>query len=146
MRKRRNGCLALGLAVGVIVVAGMRPEAVAQAPAAGTETLGKGKRAQEFIAAFEKGDPKAVAAFWTESATYVDENGREFKGRPAIETMYEKFFAKNKGMKLNIIVSSARMVGTDVALEDGITEVTPAGGGLPSAAHFAAVLVKKGGE
>lgn len=32
----------------------------------------KGKRAQEFIAAFEKGDAKAVAAFWTEDADYVD--------------------------------------------------------------------------
>jgi uncharacterized protein (TIGR02246 family) len=106
----------------------------------------KGKRAQEFIAAFHKGDPKAVAAFWTETAEYVDENGRKFKGRPAIEKMYEKFFANNKGMKLNIIVTSARMVGTDVALEEGITEVTPAAGGLPSSAHFSAVLVKRDGE
>lgn len=106
----------------------------------------KGKRAQAFIAAFEKGDAKAVASFWTENADYVDQTGREYKGRAAIQKMYEKLFAAKKGMKLNIIVTSARMVGSDSAIEDGITEVTPAEGGLPSAARFTAVLVKKDGE
>jgi uncharacterized protein (TIGR02246 family) len=106
----------------------------------------KGKRAQEFIAAFEKGDAKAVAEFWTENGDYTDENGREYKGRPAIQKMYEKFFADNKGLKLNIIIASARMIGNDVALQEGVTEVTPAGGGLPSSSHFSAVLVKKDGE
>jgi uncharacterized protein (TIGR02246 family) len=150
MSTRRLWGLALGLAaalaVGHFVVAGKEPGGAPQPPSQGKEALGKGKRAQEFIAAFDKGDAKAVAAFWTEDADYVDDTGREYKGRPAIEKMYEKFFAKNKGMKLNIIVSSARLVGTDVALEDGITEVTPAEGGLPSAARFQAVLVRKNGE
>jgi uncharacterized protein (TIGR02246 family) len=150
MRKRRWFGLAFGLAAalafGPLVVAGKLPEESAQPQAKGKETLGKGKRAQEFIAAFEKGDAKAVASFWTEDGDYTDETGREFKGRAAIQKMYEKFFVGKKGMKLNIIVTSARMVGTDVALEDGITEVTPAEGGLPSSAHFSAVLVRKNGE
>jgi uncharacterized protein (TIGR02246 family) len=150
MTTRRLWGLALGLvaalAVGQFVAAGKVSGQAAEPQAQGKEALGKGKRAQEFIAAFEKGDAKAVAAFWTENGDYVDETGREYKGRGAIEKMYEKFFAANRGMKLNIIVTSARMIGTDVALEDGITEVTPAGGGLPSAARFSAVLVKKYGE
>src|SRR5262249_18463544 len=41
--------------------------------------------------------------------------------------------------------TSARMVGTDVALEDGITEVTPADGGPPTVARFSAVLGRKDG-
>jgi uncharacterized protein (TIGR02246 family) len=138
--------LAAALAVGQFVAAGKASAQTAGAQAGGKEALGKGKRAQEFIAAFEKGDHKAVAAFWTENADYVDQTGREFKGRAAIQKMYEKFFAAKKGMKLNIIVLSARMVGSDVAIEDGITEVTPAEGGLPSSARFSAVLVKKDGE
>jgi uncharacterized protein (TIGR02246 family) len=149
MSTRRLWGLALGLAaalaVGPFVAAGKVPGR-ADEKAKNDAAPGKGKRAQEFIAAFEKGDAKAVAAFWTENADYTDQTGREFKGRAAIEKMYEKFFAGKKGMKLNIIVISARMVGTDVALEDGITEVTPAEGGLPSAARFSAVLVKKDGE
>ncbi len=149
MRTRRFWGLTLALAtilaLGHFAAVGGMPEAVAKSKAEGKEAPGKGKRAQEFIAAFEKGDAKAVAAFWTETADYVDETGREFKGRAAIEKMYEKFFAENKGMKLNIIVTSARMIGTDTALEDGITEVTPAEG-LPSSARFSAVLVRKNNE
>src|SRR5215813_4299583 len=150
MRTRRLLALALGLAVvlafGQIVSAGKTPGGRDEPKAEGKPALGKGKRAQEFIAAFEKGDAKAVAAFWTENADYVDQTGREFKGRAAIQKMYEKLFAGKKGMKLNIIITSTRTVGTDVALEDGITEITTADSALPSAARFSAVLVKKGGD
>ena len=145
MITRRLWGLALGLAA-LTVAAGTMPVQAAEPNTKDKETLGKGKRAQEFIAAFERGDAKAVAAFWTENGDYVDQTGREYKGRAAIQKMYEKFFAGNKKMKLNIIVTSARMVGSDAAIEDGITEVTPAEGGLPSAARFSAVLVKRYGE
>ncbi len=152
MNARRLSGLALALALagllgaGHFVAAGKKP---ADGPAAKGEDKtapGKGRRAQEFIAAFEKGDANAVAAFWTENADYVDQGGREYKGRPAIEKMYEKLFSEKKGMKLKIIVLSARMVGTDMAIENGITEVTPSDGGPSSAARFTAVLVKKDGE
>jgi uncharacterized protein (TIGR02246 family) len=107
---------------------------------------GKGKRAMEFIKAFNSGDAKAVAAFWTKDADYTDQIGRQYKGRPAIEKMYERFFAGKKGMRLSIIITSHRQVGKDVALEEGITEVTPGDGGPASSAAFTAVLVKKDGE
>ena len=146
----KGSFLAMGLvvflALGWNVAAGKMPGGGDAPKGEGKEAPGKGKRAQAFIAAFEKGDAKAVASFWAENADYVDQTGREFKGRAAIEKMYEKFFAGKKGLKLNIIVSSARMVGTDVAIEDGITEVTSAESALPSSARFSAVLVKKDGE
>jgi uncharacterized protein (TIGR02246 family) len=122
------------------------PGRAAEPNAGNKEALGKGKRAREFIAAYNRGDAKAVTAFWTEDADYIDETGREFKGRAAIQKMYENFFSQNKGVKLNIIVTSVRMIGNDVAIEDGISEVTPAGSKLPSAARFTAVLVKRYGE
>jgi uncharacterized protein (TIGR02246 family) len=103
-------------------------------------------RRAEFIAAFNKGDAKAVAGFYTPDATYVDEDGREFKGREAIEQLYEKTFAARKGAKLAIRVTAAKQLSPDVALHDGITEVMPAGGGFPTATRFSAVLVKKDGE
>ena len=90
----------------------------------GTPT-GKGKRAQEFIAAFNKGDAKAVAAFWMPDATYVDQTGRQTKGQAAIEKLYAKVFADQKAAKLTIHVTSMKLLSPDVALEEGITEVTP---------------------
>jgi uncharacterized protein (TIGR02246 family) len=106
---------------------------------------GKGARAQEFIAAFNRGDAKAVAGFWTPDGDYIDQAGKQYKGRAALEKMYQKVFAERKGAKLAVTVTSARMVGSDVAMEDGITEVTPADGGPPTVARFSAVLVKRDG-
>jgi len=139
MRSRVVFNLALGLAV-VLALGHNEPKTHGQ-PA----QPGKGQRAQEFIAAFNKGDAKAVAAFWTPEGDYVDQAGRTYKGRAAIEKLYQKEFAEIKGAKLTVTVLSARMVGADVALEDGITEVTPADGGPPTVARFSAVLVKKDG-
>ncbi len=113
--------------------------------AAEVTPTGKGQRAQDFIAAFNKGDAKTVAAFWTEEATYVDQAGNEYKGRPAIEKLYAKVFADNKGATLAIHVISVKQLTADVGLEEGITEVTPADGGPPTAARFSAVVVKKDG-
>jgi uncharacterized protein (TIGR02246 family) len=155
--------LALGLvavlAAGRFVTAGRAPGDVGEPKARADEPkakadekkaeeapTGKGKRAQEFIAAFDKGDAKAVAAFWTEDATYTDLDGHEHKGRPAIQKLYEKVFADGKGATLKIYPSSVKQLSPDVGLEEGITEVTPADGGPRSAAHFSAVLVKKDGE
>jgi hypothetical protein len=55
-------------------------------------------------------------------------------------------FAARKGAKLTIHVTSSKQLTPEVALEDGVTEVTPAEGGLATAARFSAVLVKKDGE
>jgi uncharacterized protein (TIGR02246 family) len=134
------------LALGGFVAAGKPPGRPDEPKADDKPAPGKGKRAKEFIAAFEKGDAAVVAAFWTDTADYTDETGRIYKGRAAIQRMYEKFFADHKGLKLSIIIRSHRPIGTDVALEEGVTEVTPAEGGLPSASGFSAVLVKKDGE
>src|SRR5262249_28591350 len=106
---------------------------------------GKGQRAREFLEAFHKGDAKAVAAFWTPDGDYVDPLGRQYKGRAAIQKLYEKVFAEQKGARLAITPTSVRKVTDDVVLEEGLTEVTAADGGPPSVSRFSAVLVKKDG-
>ena len=73
---------------------------------------GHGKRAQAFIEAFHKGDAKAVAGFWTPDGEYIDQVGQHFKGRAALEKLYQKVFAGRKGAKLAITIISLRMVGT----------------------------------
>jgi uncharacterized protein (TIGR02246 family) len=107
---------------------------------------GEGKRAQAFIAAFNKGDAKAVSEFWTPDGVYVDQVGREYKGREAIEKLYARVFAGEKGAKLSIHITSFKQLSPDVVIEDGVTEVTPAEGGPGSTARFTAVGVKKDGE
>jgi uncharacterized protein (TIGR02246 family) len=148
MRTGKRLALAVGLAA-ILAAAGFVAlrtiPAGAEEPKAEEKAVDKDRRAA-FIAAYEKGDAKAIAAFWAPDATYVEDDGREHKGRAAIQQMYEKVFAENKGAKLAIHVTSIKQLTPDVVLEDGITEVTPAGGGFPVAERFSAVLVKKDGE
>src|SRR5262249_25886920 len=122
------------------------PPAQPAQPAKGIDAPGKGKRAQEFIAAFNRGDAKAVAAFWTPDGDYTDHTGKKIAGRAALEKLYAKGFGEHKGSKLAVTVTSHRMIAPDVALEEGISEVMPAVGNLPSVSAFSAVLVKKDGE
>jgi uncharacterized protein (TIGR02246 family) len=139
-------CVAAVLAVGQFVAVGKPPAAPDEPKAKAEPATGHGPRAQAFIAAFDKGDAKAVAAFWAPEGDYIDQVGHRFKGRAELEKLYEKVFEKGKGAKLTITLTSARMVGADTAIEDGVSEVTPAAGGPPSVAAFSAVLVKKDGE
>lgn len=130
----------------VLAIVSMIAFNAASSSAADPVAPGKGQRVQAFIAAFNKGDAKATASFWTTDATYVDQAGHEYKGRAAIEKLYDKVFASNKGAKLTIHVTSAKLIAPDVAIEDGITQVTPADEGPGSVARFSAVIVKKDGE
>jgi uncharacterized protein (TIGR02246 family) len=104
------------------------------------------KEAEGFIEAFQKGDAKALAAFWTEDGDYTDQKGRNLKGREAIEKAFTEFFAENKGLKLRINSDSLRFVTPDVAVEDGTTEVAGPDGGAPSQARYTIVHVKKDGK
>jgi hypothetical protein len=40
------------------------------------------KTAEAFVDAFQRGDAKAVASFWTPEGDYVDHSGRVLMGRP----------------------------------------------------------------
>jgi uncharacterized protein (TIGR02246 family) len=81
------------------------------------------KTAVDYAAAFEKGDAKAVAAFWTPEGEFIDENGEVMHGRPAIEKALAEMFAKNKGCKLETTIGSIRFVGRDSAVEEGVLKL-----------------------
>jgi uncharacterized protein (TIGR02246 family) len=104
------------------------------------------KRAAEFVAAFEKGDAKALAGFWTPDGDYVDQAGHALSGRKAIEKAFEKQFAAAKGAKLRITTTSLRFVRDDFAIEDGTTELLYANDAPPTAARYTAIHVKQDGE
>jgi uncharacterized protein (TIGR02246 family) len=101
------------------------------------------KNAEAFVEAFDKGDGKALAAFWTPDGDYTTLTGRRMKGREEIEKAFDDLFKQNKNLKLGIDSDSLRFVTPDVAIEDGTTAVTSPGGGPPSRARYTIVHVKK---
>ncbi len=133
---------ALALAVGLSA----RPALAADSDDNAADAAAMKKNAEAFTAAFDKGDAKAVAAFWTPKGDYVDETGRHMKGREEIEKAFTEFFSENKGLKVQIHTESMRFVTPEVAIEDGVTLVSEPDGGPPSRARYIVVHVKKDGK
>jgi uncharacterized protein (TIGR02246 family) len=142
MRNRHLSGLALAaLVFGLTALPGMAE----QLDKAKEETALQ-KRAEAFIAAFNMGDAKAVAAFWTEDGEYINLAGTQLKGRAAIEESFKKIFAEEKGAKLQINTTAIRFVTPDLAIEDGTTTAAMPGNGPPMVAKYMIVHVKKDGD
>ena len=76
-----------------------------------------------YVAAFNKGDAKALAALYAEDTQYTNEDGGTVIGRAAVLENLTKFFAKNKGAKLDAQIESARFLTPDVLIEKGLSTV-----------------------
>ena len=83
--------------------------------------------AESFTKAFNAGDARAVAALHTPDACVVDVTGEVAEGRDAVEREYAGLFRDNPGQTLEVNVDDLRLVGPDVAVEEGTTRVTPKG-------------------
>ena len=75
MRSALFGFLAAALAVGLSA----RPAPAAEPLDKAKEEAALQKNAEAFVEAFNKGDAKAVAAFFTEDGDIIDQDGRQIK-------------------------------------------------------------------
>jgi uncharacterized protein (TIGR02246 family) len=98
-----------------------------------------------YVAAYNRGDAKAVAAHWSDSGEWISPSGERFQGRQAIERELQKLFAENKGVHIEVLRTSIRLVSPDVAIEEGTVRVTSPSE-PPSDSTYLAVDVKKGGK
>jgi uncharacterized protein (TIGR02246 family) len=91
------------------------------------------KLLDDYSAAYSKGDPQAVAAFFTTDAEYVKDDGQALHGSEAIRKALEQLFTNSKGLKLETKLISCRPLVTDacsvqiaatVKLPDGAVTTT----------------------
>jgi len=136
--------ICLSALVGLVVLFGASTWADDKGNAAEEKALKK--RAEDFIAAFNGGDAKALAGFWTEDGDYVDQAGHTLSGRKAIQQAFEQQFAAAKGAKLHIDATSLRFVKPDLAIEDGTTELDYGNDAPPTGARYTAVHVRQNGQ
>ena len=76
------------------------------------------------VVAFNEGDAKAIAAYWTRSADFVGPLGEVDKGRGEIERGHAEFFADNKGIKLKLKTTTRRFLRRNLVIEDGTFELS----------------------
>lgn len=118
--------------------------AVANGPSADLAVIRDSSQA--FVAAFNQGDAKGVAALWTADGEYIDETGRASSGRAAIEKEYAAFFAAHPGTKIRIALDSLKLLSDSAAIEDGRAVLDPAPAGAPATSKYTAVHVKVDGK
>ncbi len=99
---------------------------------------------RSFAKAFESGDAKAVAAFFTEAAEYQDEGSEPVRGRKALADAYEKFFAERKELKVKSETNAVRFLGADTAIEEG-TFTVGVKDSPPITSRFSALYVRENG-
>ena len=101
---------------------------------------------REFVAAYNKGDAEALAAFYAPDADFVGIKGDTYHGRAEIEKRTANFFAQNKGLKLKSPFGSLRFITPDVAISDRSEELTPTGDRGPGGVLATVVYVKRDGK
>ena len=100
-------------------------------------------QAAAYKAAFEKGDAAALAALFTEDAQYSIDSGETISGRASIQERAAGYFEGMAGAKIDLRISSARMLTPDVFVEKGAATVT-GGDRAPETTLYTATQVKKG--
>jgi uncharacterized protein (TIGR02246 family) len=100
-----------------------------------------------FVAAFNKGDIKAVVEAYAPDCDFLSATGQRLKGRDALEKYIAKGFAESKeGLKLKHSDSTVRFLKPDVAIADGTWEITGRPEGNPARGHYTAILMKRDGQ
>jgi uncharacterized protein (TIGR02246 family) len=100
----------------------------------------------EYVAAFNKGDAKALAELWSPEAVYTDPaSGEQVVGREAIEQQFASIFESDAGAKLTATTESIEFVSPNVAIEKG-TAVVESPNAEPENSQYAAVYVQRDGK
>jgi uncharacterized protein (TIGR02246 family) len=102
--------------------------------------------ADAFVAAFNHGSAKDLAALWAPNGSLTDERGKLVKGRQAIEQEYAAFFKEFPGAKIDITIKSIEFPTSSVAVEDGIARVIAEDAASAPASRYTAVHVLEGGK
>lgn len=102
--------------------------------------------AQRFTVAYNRHEPKAAAAGFTQNAEFVTERGVVIRGREAIERHFAAVFAAAPEIHLDLQVESTRLVTSNVAIEEGRVEIISGPGEAAQTSRYVAVHVNQDGQ
>src|SRR5262245_16266555 len=148
------GLVLVGVAGGLVYGFALRPvPATSAAPLAapgddpkpGPDEADVHKALEAFVNAFNENDAAKLAAALTATAEYIDDDSNRIEGSKAIGELLGKFFAANKGAKLQITPEGTRTVAPGVVIEDGESVITIPDKQTQSVRKFTVVYVKMDG-
>jgi uncharacterized protein (TIGR02246 family) len=103
------------------------------------------KTAEEFTAAFNKGDAKAIAEMWTDMGESHEANGEVLVGPAEIEKAYAAHFKDSPKGTIEVDIRSIRFPSRNTAIEEGLLRFTPDGPGLPTSSMYTVSHVREDG-
>jgi uncharacterized protein (TIGR02246 family) len=104
------------------------------------------KAVESYVAAFNRGDAKGLAALWAPEAVYTSPAGGEpAVGREAIEKQFAALFAEVKNAKLEAKTRDIQFVSPNVAIEHGTAKVIRPDQS-PEETEYSAVYMKRDGQ
>lgn len=128
------------LSIAAMLVLGLAGSVSAQKPDAEMQKL-----TEQYAAAANKGDSKALAALYTADAVRLGPDGQVVTGQAAIEKQHATAFAgPQKGAKLTLRHGRTHTVTPDVAILEGTYEST--GGAMSSKGRYVNTVVRQGGQ
>jgi uncharacterized protein (TIGR02246 family) len=102
------------------------------------------KIADQYQAAFNKGDVKSIMALYADDSLRVNPDGGIAKGKAAIEKWYvDSFAGPLKGSQLTLTPGTTMTVSADTKVIEGRYAVA---GATPLAGRYVNTLVRKGGQ
>src|SRR5262245_52207890 len=148
------GLVLVGVAGGLVYGFALRPvPATSAAPLAapgddpkpGPDEADVHKALEAFVNAFNENDAAKLAAALTATAEFIDDDSNRVEGSKALGELFAKFFAANKGAKLQVTPEGTRTVAPGVVIEDGESVITIPDKQTQSVRKFTVVYVKVDG-
>ena len=112
------------LAVWATCAWAQQPTAEPTANSADEKSLGEIQAGiDSYVAAFNKGDAKGLAAHWTEAGELTTPEGESLGGRQQLEQAFAKYFEENKSAKIELVETYVDLLSPSVGVETGISRV-----------------------
>jgi uncharacterized protein (TIGR02246 family) len=102
--------------------------------------------AEAFVAAFNEGQADALAAQFLPQGELIDEEGVRHQGREELQKLFTQYFTKFPGATLGLEIESIRVVGPNVALEEGTRFLTTKDNSASAVVRYTAVRAKTEGK
>lgn len=82
------------------------------------------ERITGYVAAYNRGDAEAIAAFWTEKGEFNTPSGETLSGRSEIAAKFKEWFAESPNGRLELVDPHVEIQSPSVVVETGIARVT----------------------
>lgn len=129
------------IGIAVVALAGLAL-AVGQAPPADQDSAVRAA-VESYTAAFNNGNLDGLLAHVAADADFMDEGGKQFKGKAELAGLLKQSLADLKGSKLKSTIVSLHFLRPDVAVIDGKAEITTPDG-TTNSGRFTSTWTKTG--